>query len=467
MAQSQPAQAARHLAAGMTALHRHRTQFGCLDLQTGATVHGQDLARAGLAIAVASGRTAAVYRWSERARAQALLLPPVRPPADPIAGAALEELRQARFALQAAELAGRSTGSLRTRIEALQRTVRERTWSTPGRRDSAGPVSARFADVQQALGDAALAIYLQDGKALRALVVVDGSATLVALGSLHATEEAVLRLRADLDAQAGRALPQRLTAAVAAATRRDANAVAAAILDPIVRRVGDRDLVVVPTSTLITVPWSVLPGCAGRPVTVTPSATAWHAARLRTPLSEPMPAAGQRVLLVAGPGNERGTAEVQAIAGLHPGATVLTGPMATPAATLAALGGVTIAHIAAHGHHEAENALFSNLDLADGPLLGYDLQHAVPAPRMVILSSCDLGLTDIRPGDETFGMVTALLSAGSSTVVASVARVADEAAMAVMTRYHRGITGRQSPAAALAAALVADPAAGFVCFGAG
>ena len=70
-----PAEASRHLLAGMAALHRHRTQFGCLDLQTGAAVHGQDLARAGLAAALASRSTAAVYRWSERARAQALLLP--------------------------------------------------------------------------------------------------------------------------------------------------------------------------------------------------------------------------------------------------------------------------------------------------------------------------------------------------------------------------------------------------------
>jgi hypothetical protein len=41
---------------------------------------------------------------------------------------------------------------------------------------------------------------------------------------------------------------------------------------------------------------------------------------------------------------------------------------------------------------------------------------------MVVLSSCDLGLADVRPGDETFGMVTALLTAGAGTVVASVAR---------------------------------------------
>jgi CHAT domain-containing protein len=146
---------------------------------------------------------------------------------------------------------------------------------------------------------------------------------------------------------------------------------------------------------------------------------------------------------------------------------VLSGAHATPAATLAALGTADLAHLAAHGHHQAENALFSTLDLAGGPLLGYDLQRVARTPPMVVLSSCDLGLTDVRPGDETFGMATALLAAGASTVVASVARVADEAAMAVMTRYHRAIVAGRCPAAALAAATPPDPTAAFICFGTG
>ena len=106
-ATGRPAEASRHLLAGMASLHRHRTQFGCLDLQTGAAVHGQDLARAGLAAALARRAPDAVYRWSERARAQALLLPTARPPGNPEDAAALEELRQARHALRAQELAGR------------------------------------------------------------------------------------------------------------------------------------------------------------------------------------------------------------------------------------------------------------------------------------------------------------------------------------------------------------------------
>ena len=132
-----------------------------------------------------------------------------------------------------------------------------------------------------------------------------------------------------------------------------------------------------------------------------------------------------------------------------------------------ALGTAAIAHVAAHGQHQAENALFSTLELAGGPLLGYDLQRAGRAPLMVVLSSCEVGLTDVRPGDETLGMVTALLNAGSATVVASVARVADDAAMSAMVGFHQAVTAGRPPAAALAAALHGEETAGFVCFGAG
>jgi tetratricopeptide (TPR) repeat protein len=468
-AAGQPAEASRHLLAGMAALHRHRTQFGCLDLQTGAAVHGQDLAHAGLAAALARGAPDAVYRWSERARAQALLLPTPRPPGDPAAAAALEELRQARHTLRAQELAGRPVSGLRARVEALQRSIREQSWTAPGQRDAPALAPAPLRAIRDSLAGAALVTYLRDGPALRALVVAGDSVCLRTVGGYAAAEEAVLRLRADLDSQAGRALPGRLAAAVRSATSHDAAAVGSAVLSPLLADIGDRELIVVPTGILMTVPWAALPGCAGRPVTVAPSATVWRDAMRRRVARRP--GAGgpgpHATVLVAGPGNARGVAEIRAIAALRPGTAVLTGAAATPAATLAALNKAGVAHLAAHGQHQAENALFSTLELAGGPLLGYDLQWAGRAPLMVVLSSCDVGLTDVRPGDETFGMVTALLNAGSATVVASVAKVADDAAMAAMVGFHRAVTAGRPPAAALAAALQGEETAGFVCFGAG
>lgn len=52
-------------------------------------------------------------------------------------------------------------------------------------------------------------------------------------------------------------------------------------------------------------------------------------------------------------------------------------------------------------------------------------------------------------------------------MIASVTRVADETAMAMMTGYHRATGAGGSPAAALAGASAPELMAGFVCFGAG
>jgi CHAT domain-containing protein len=86
---------------------------------------------------------------------------------------------------------------------------------------------------------------------------------------------------------------------------------------------------------------------------------------------------------------------------------------------------------------------------------------------MIVLCRCELGMSDARPGDESFGLASALLAAGTATVVASVSRVADRTAMAIMVAFHRAVTGGASPATALSSAIRDEPDAGFVCLGAG
>ena len=453
--------ASRQLTVGLAELHRYRSHFGCLDLRSGAAVHGRDLAAAGVSRAVRSGSAAAIYRWSERSRAQSLLLPPVHPPEDDRYAAALEELRQLRLAIREAEVAGEPTVPLHGRCAALERLIRHGSWSIAAAAPGAEP--APLGMVEAALGESAMVVYLADRGTLRALVVVAGSAHLTTLGPVAAAEEAVRRLRADLDASAGRALPAQLAASVRVSTRRDADALAEAVIEPLWTVVGDRDLVVVPTGALLTAPWGLLPGCTGRAVTIAPSATSWLAARRRleaTPADRP-------VVLVAGPGNERGGLEIDEIAGIHAAATVLSGPAATVAATAAAIDGAPLAHVAAHGRHQAENALFSRLELADGPLMGHDLQRLAAPPRVAVLSSCELGLNDVRPGDESIGFSTALLAAGTAAVVASVGLVADDAAMRTMVAFHSRMAAGAQPAPALADAMAACAPAVFVCFGAG
>ena len=128
---------------------------------------------------------------------------------------------------------------------------------------------------------------------------------------------------------------------------------------------------------------------------------------------------------------------------------------------------IFLAHLAAHGHDERENFLFSRLDLADGPLMAYDVQQLGAAPRQVILSACDVGRSVVRPGGEFLGFTAALLYVGTATVISSVARVTDDAAVRVMTAYHRALAAGVRPARALAEAASDEPLSPFLCFGSG
>jgi CHAT domain-containing protein len=87
-----------------------------------------------------------------------------------------------------------------------------------------------------------------------------------------------------------------------------------------------------------------------------------------------------------------------------------------------------------------------------------------------VLSACELGRSAVRWGAETIGMTVAWLHAGTSCVIASPARVADDIACEVLAHTHEGLAAGQSPAMALADARAqTDPNAvvPFVCFGAG
>jgi CHAT domain-containing protein len=219
------------------------------------------------------------------------------------------------------------------------------------------------------------------------------------------------------------------------------------------------------------VPWALLPALRGRPVTVAPSASTWLAARGAADGAGGgaggAPARRAPVLLVAGPGLTHAQTEVDSVAAIHPSSRTIHGRHATVHTVLDGLNGSPLAHLAAHGHHQPENVLFSCLDLVDGPLMAYDVYGLASPPAHVVLSACDVGRTVVSAGDEILGFTAALLYAGTRTVISSVVRLPDETAVEVMSAYHRQLAAGAGPAQALAAASLADPLASFVCFGAG
>ena len=460
--EGRPEAARAELRAGLALVQARRGRLGSVDLQTGAGALGADLAGAGLRLALESGSAPAVFAWLERSRAQAFRVRPVRPPADPQAAAVLAELRLLTRRIREAELAGQRDPAMASRQAQLRREVREHDWKAAGLGEADAP--ARLGEVGAALaqsGQTLVGIVPGPGR-MTAVVVGRGRARLVRLGEFAAAAEAARRLSADLDTLAGRRLPARLEAVIRDSARHQAGVLAGGILAPIRSFIKDGGVVFVPAGLLAGVPWGALPELSGRPVTVCPSASSWLAAWQRGQV----PAAGPP-LLVAGPDLEHAAREVTEIARCYPAARPLLGAAATVGAVLRALDGAPLAHLAAHGHHDQENFLFSQVDLADGPLMAYDIQQLTAAPRHVVLSSCDVGRTVVRPGEEILGFTAALLYTGTATVTASVTRVGDEAAVGTMTAYHRLLATGTRPAEALAAATAGDPFSPFVCFGGG
>ncbi len=239
------------------------------------------------------------------------------------------------------------------------------------------------------------------------------------------------------------------------------------VLGPLAGVIRDRPLVVVPTGPLQSLPWSVLPSCRARPVSVAPSAALWLAA-CEAPLG------GSGVAVAAGPGLPGAEAEAVTVARIH-GVEPLLGALAGVGAVTAAIDGVNLAHLAAHGHVHPRNSLFSAVRLADGPLAVHDLERLRRAPDLVVLSACNVGSHAVVAGDELLGLTATFLAAGTQQVVASVLPVPDAATATLMEAFHAGLASGETAAAALARAQGSvDPAdfsavaaaAGFISMGA-
>jgi hypothetical protein len=463
--EGQPGLALAELRAGLALVHVRRGTLGSVDLQTGTAALGADLAAAGLRLALEHGSPPAVFAWLERSRAQAFRARPVRPPADQEAAGVLGELRALGLMIRQAELGGQRDAAAIARRAELRRMIRERSWRTSG----AGEITAQasLGDVSDALAESGQTLVgiLVHGTRMHAVLVRNESVRVVRLGEFASATEAAARLTADLDILSGKRLPARLESVVRESIRRQIDALTAEIMAPLRPLLDDGGLVIVPAGALASVPWNMLPDLRGRPVSVCPSASSWLAASRR---DRPSAHALQvPPFVAAGPDLEHADAEVTEIANVYPGCQPLQGDKATVSTALRSLDGAWLAHLAAHGHHEHENVLFSNLDLADGPLMAYDVEQLATAPYHVVLSACDVGRTVVRPGEELLGFTAALLYVGTATVISAVSRVADHAALSVMTRYHHALRAGARPAEALAKAAEVEPFSSFVCFGSG
>ncbi|HEX5496680.1 MAG TPA: CHAT domain-containing protein [Mycobacteriales bacterium] len=459
--------AARAIRAGLSILDDHRAALGATDVRAHAAGHRTELARLGLGIALEDARPRRVFAWAELGRASHLMQRPARPPDDPAFADDLATLRGTVMLIEEARKTGRGAGRLVQRQVGLERRIRDHTRLRHGDPVDAPVHRVSPDDLAAALGEVALLEFVAHDGVLSVVSIVDGRLRLRALGRLAEVRDLVDRLPFALHR-----LIRHTTSRASRSAARTLLEHTAARLDQILLRplpeVVGRPLVLVPTGPLQSLPWSILPSCAGRPVTVSPSASLWRAACTRPP------AETGRVTVAAGPDLPAARFEAEAVAAIH-GTTALLGPAATVGAVAAALNGANVAHFASHGRVRADNPLFSSLWLSDGPLMVYDLERLDRLPRTVVLAACDSGRPVVRAGDELLGLSATFLARGTTQLVAPVLPVPDAETAPVMIAFHRLLAAGQPAAVALASAqrsMATDAtrmavAAGFVCHGAG
>jgi CHAT domain-containing protein len=454
------------VSAGLDAAERHRALLGATELRMLVSSQVAELAALGVALAIADGAAPRVLRAAERHRASTLRMRPVLPPADETHASLLTQLRSAAAETEQAQLAGTPVQALTRRQHALEERLLRYLRHTPGGVEA--PLAADTEALAEALADRVLIEYVESGDGLYAVVLAAGRHTLRPLGPAEPVLADLESLRfAWRRVLTGHGSAASLQAATDLAARA-AGRLDAALLAPVTSLTDWRPLVVVPSGKLQSLPWCMLPRCTDRPVTVAPSAQSWLTAKAAA-AQAPAPAGTGRVVLIAGPDVPAAVAELDSLAAIYPGATVLAGHRATISAAQAALDGADVAHVAAHGRFRADNPLFSSLVLADGPLTVYDLERLHRAPRTIMLTACDSGLSQVRPGEEIAGLATALLAVGASTVVAPLLPLPDETGEVLARRWHQLVSSGNTPAAALEAvrAQSGGPAAGLACLGYG
>ena len=161
-------------------------------------------------------------------------------------------------------------------------------------------------------------------------------------------------------------------------------------------------------------------------------------------------------------------AEAGVVRDAWPDARVLLGRDATVRALVEAQRPRAL-HVAAHGFlypggDETHPLLRPVLALAGARTVARDPEAAVGAAflpalalmsldvdgtELVVLSACSTSLGDLHPGEGVAGMAQALLTAGARCVIATLWRVPDDAALAVMRAFYDGLSEGSTPDAAL------------------
>ncbi len=180
-------------------------------------------------------------------------------------------------------------------------------------------------------------------------------------------------------------------------------------------------------------------------VSYTPSASVYALCRSRRPS-----VTGQSLVLgVPDARTPHIEEEARTVASTLPDATLYLGENATRRLLRESGCGSRYIHIATHGVFRIDNPMFSSIRLGDGHLSLFDLYQLPLDAELVTLSGCSTGLNVVVGGDELFGLMRGLLSAGAGSVLVSLWDVFDRSTADFMIVFYRTLCGGASKAEAV------------------
>jgi tetratricopeptide (TPR) repeat protein len=227
----------------------------------------------------------------------------------------------------------------------------------------------------------------------------------------------------------------------------------ALLLEPLAAWTDSKKLWIAPYGTLKLVPWMVLQDSQGRFVQ-----ERWKSLRIwqgSESVAE-IPLRLDRALLLAAPGASGLTGvlkEVKTIAAVLPRAQALLDKQATGSALKSLSAGSQLIHLAAHSSLSRSSLSDSYIELSDGPLRLRDLYQLKLAPQsLVVLSSCQSGLGQAKPGADVVSLGSGFRVNGASQIISTLWPVDDDSSVAYFGEFYRQLAAGRSVAESMSAA---------------
>ncbi len=439
--------AERALRLGIEAAEQLMALLGSFELRAH---HARTLAAlAETAIELAERRgdpPATLLEQVELGRAAALSFGPT-PTAQARVAELLDRGRELRGTTRSMDMLGEHSSEAARELASVERQILDLLRSDPS---LAPDHRAGFSSSELAarLGDRTFVSFHQRDERLHAITVTDGDfaehilpmSRSEAADSLQAIENAAARLASGRQG--------RLAEAAMALIATELEKLDHGLFGDLDAIVDGRPLVLSPSGQLRALPWNGLPSLQTAELEVTPSARLWLDSRevgANTPPRQPVGA----VQVFSGPNLDSGDSEAALVGAAHEDAVVYTGEDATTANVLLATATAHILHLACHGRFRADNPMFSELQMADGPLWLTDLARLNNAPELVVLGACDGGRAWIGPAEDEIGIGTQFLLLGARSVIAPLWITNDDATTDLMAELHTQLAAGHPPARAL------------------